>query len=127
MAEEKTKNKLEIALQSENAKLKRWRIEKRFEYSGFSKIQGTWLIYHDDEIEAIQNIIRKNKITFKGNARLIPTTRNIEVDYLGDEAVDKIMVIVKKIVSYDEIYKEGDYVLGASTQQVNGEEPKTVL
>ena len=58
---------------------------------------------------------------------MIPTTRNIEVDYLGDEAVDKIMVIVKKIVSYDEIYKEGDYVLGASTQQVNGEEPKTVL
>ena len=53
MAEEKTKNKLEIALQSENAKLKRWRIEKRFEYSGFSKIPHTWLIYHDDKFEAI--------------------------------------------------------------------------
>ena len=100
------KNKLETALHSENGKdekmkLKRWRIEKRFEYSGFYMIPHTWLIYHDDKFEAIKKKIDKNKITFKGkHAHLISTTKNIEVDYLGDEAVNWIMGFVYKILVY---------------------------
>ena len=61
------KRKLENALENETAtKLKRWKIEKRFEYSQFYMIPHTWLIYHDDKFEVIKKKIDKNKITFKG-------------------------------------------------------------
>ena len=60
IAEEEMKEKLEkILTEGTRAKggqmprIKRFKIEKKFENSGFYMIPYTWIVHHDDEFETI--------------------------------------------------------------------------
>ena len=114
IAEEKMKKKLEEILTEgtrakggEKPKIKRFKIEKKFENSGFYMIPHTWIVHHDDKFETIKREIDKGRIVFKGkHAPLIATTKNLEVGYLDEGSLQQMTNYLYSQLMYEEELKE---------------------